>query len=338
MSQSDLGTAAPAGTGPFTPTFDRTLSRAPVHKAGPEAVWLTDLARLGDHHYICAGQVPRAHTYVNDAIPPLHTYYDLGLLTELGRQAGIAMMHEYEGAPVDWATVFMKFDLELVGPVANERTPGPVPATVEVTFHNREEKENSFSIFGTSTFAVDGVVRATAATLAAAYEKGPYKEWRREMRAEKTLTGHGPRAVEPIAPERVGRRDPANVMIGELQAGEEPGSYECPAVIDQLHPHFFEHPMDHIPGVAHLEILRQAALVAATAWHGVSPVGATITSCRTRFKGFAELELPVDCRIEVGTAEQTTDGATDVAVRLALVQPGDPSVTTARMIVRTLPA
>lgn len=333
MSQSGPGTTTPAGSEPFTPSFDRTIPRGLVHKAGPEAVWLTEIAQVGDHHYLCAGQVPRVHTYVNDAIQPGYTYYDLGLLTELGRQAGIATMHAYEGAPVDWATVFMKFDLELVDPVPNDRSPGPVPAMVDVRYPNRETEDGTLTVGCELTFEIDGVVRATSTTMASAYEKGPYRAWRGEMRDAKPLADHEPRVVKPIAPERVGRRDPDNVMIGELHPAEGSGTYECAAHVDQLHPHFFEHPMDHVPGVVHLEVMRQAALVAAEQHQGVSPVGATIVSCRTRFAGFAELELPLDCKVKVGEAAPG-DGPPSVPVRLVLSQPGQEAVTTAAMVVR----
>src|SRR5690606_27076966 len=118
---------------------DRTVPRALVHKAGPEAVWITDLEKVDADHYHCVGQVPRAHSYINDAVPPLHTYYDLGLLSELGRQAGIATMHEFEGVDVKAPTVFMKFDLAVVDPVLpNDRTPAPVTAEMDITYLNRE--------------------------------------------------------------------------------------------------------------------------------------------------------------------------------------------------------
>jgi 2-oxo-3-(phosphooxy)propyl 3-oxoalkanoate synthase len=329
---SETGTLQDEAT--FAPTFDRTIPRKLVHKAGPEAVWLTDVVRVGEHRHLCAGQVPRAHTFVNDAIPPRFTYYDVGFLTELGRQAGISTMHQFEGAPVDWATVFLKFDLQLEEPVPNDRTPGPVPAVVSVEFRNHEYEEGSLTVFTEMTYEIDGVVRARSTSLAAAYEKAPYTAWRQEMRSTKPLGEHPVPAVAPITPERVGRRDPDNVMIGELRAGESPGNYRCQARIDQLHPHFFEHPMDHVPGVVHVEVLRQAAIAAAVEHHDLSPVGATIMSCSTRFAGFAELELPVDAHIEVKDPKRQTDETVDVAVRLTLAQPGDPTVTSARMVVR----
>ncbi|MEX0659428.1 MAG: AfsA-related hotdog domain-containing protein [Egibacteraceae bacterium] len=335
---TDAETSPPDGASttadPSEPAFDRSIPRKLVHKAGPEAVWLTEIAQVGEHHYRCAGHVPRTHTLVNDAAEPAHTYYDLAFLTELGRQAGIATMHEYEGAPVDWATVFLKFDLELVDPVPNARSPGPVPVIVDVRYRNRETEEGGLTVLAELTFEIDGVVRARATSMASAYEKGPYKAWRRDMRDDKPLTDHEPRVVEPIAPERVGRRDPDNVMIGELRNGAAPGAYRCAAHVDTLHPHFFEHPMDHIPGVVHLEVMRQAALVAAHDHHGVSPAGATIASARTKFLGFAELELPLDCDVAVGRATPEQDGVLAVPVSLTLSQPGNPKVTTARMVVR----
>lgn len=58
-----------------------------------------------------------------------------------------------------------------------------------------------------------------------------------------------------------------------------------------------------------------------------------IASCRTRFAGFAELELPLDCQVKVGEAPPG-DGPLSVPVSLVLSQPGQDRVTTAAMVVQ----
>lgn len=317
-------------------SFDTTIPRQLVHKAGPEAVWLTSIEPVGEHRYVAAGHVPRAHSFINDALPPLHTYDDVSLLAELGRQAGIGSMHAFEGVPNDWATVFLKFDLELTDPQPNDPSPAPVPVVVTVDYTNRVRgDEGILSDVGASmTFEIDGQERATSRTLASAREKDGYRAWRDEVRAAKPLAGPGdPPLPEPVAAERVGRRNPDNVLIGELAATGEAAAFTCDVRVDRRHPHFFEHPMDHIPGVVHIEAGRQAALAAAAAVHGLEPAGAVVLESRSRFRGFAELERALTCSITVGAA-RPVGSQVDVPVELRFSQPGDNRVTDTSLVLR----
>src|SRR5690606_5643708 len=142
-------------------------------------------------------------------------------------------------------TVFMKFDLAVVDPVVpNDRTPAPVTAEMDITYLNREFADGVLStVFAETTFTIDGVLRATSTSLAAAHERQGYKAWRQEMKAARPPMPIP--EVVPIDPARVGRRLVENVLIGELATTG--ADFTCPVLVDQLHPHFFEHPMDHIP-------------------------------------------------------------------------------------------
>ena len=334
--RSGAATATPPGeTTGQAPGFRRSIDRSLVHKAGPEAVWLSDTYKVSDDVYVCHGQVPRAHLFVNDLVPPLLTYDDLSFLSELGRQAGISTMHEFEGVPVDWATVFLKMSLTLTDPQPHEPTLKPVPTTVTVSYTNRELDEDGVltTVGADLTFEVDGVVRATSSILASAYPKVPYKAWRADMRAAKPLDEHPVVDVPPLAPDQVGRRLVENVLIG-APSSVDGRTYTLPVRVDQLHPHFFEHPMDHIPGVVHLEAGRQAALLAASESEGLDPAGAVVARCSARFAEFAELELPLDCSASVGDPRPADGDLVDVPVKLTLSQPAEPVVTTMRLTMR----
>src|SRR6266511_1498325 len=57
--------------------YEMTLPTKLVRKAGIDSVLLTDIVALGDNRFACAGQVPRAHSLVNDAVAPRYEFYDV---------------------------------------------------------------------------------------------------------------------------------------------------------------------------------------------------------------------------------------------------------------------
>jgi 2-oxo-3-(phosphooxy)propyl 3-oxoalkanoate synthase len=312
-------------------SFDRTIPRALVHKAGPEAVWLTELAHLGDDAYVGVGQVPRSHSYLDDRIGDSYSHCDLAFLVEIARQTGIAVTHHYLGVPVNHPTIFMKLGMEVTDPSPTAWTPAPAPAAVQLRVVGVEEREGVPESFaGELDFVIDGRHRARTTALWAAHEPAGYKAARAEGRQARPLDTPGT-APEPLAPERVGRRNPDNVVIGELERDGK--VYGCGVVVDEQHPHFYEHPVDHIPGVLMLEAFRQAATAAAADAHGLTAAGAVVTRCDARFSDFAENELPLHCEAAVGEAEDEGD-AMAVPVRLRLDQPGTPRAAQGNLTVR----
>lgn len=61
------------------------------------------------------------------------------------------------------------------------------------------------------------------------------------------------------------------------------------------HPYFFEHPVDHVPGLALIEAGRQCGLAVAHRFYGVPLEGYAffIQDLHAHFDSFAELEAPV---------------------------------------------
>lgn len=106
-----------------------------------------------------------------------------------------------------------------------------------------------------------------------------------------------PAAVGRPEPAAVGRRDARNVVITTPRPhGPHLGAR---IVCDRHDPVFFDHPLDHLPGMLLLEAGRQLAL-AAVAEATAVPAGQWVaTACRARFLRFAELAQPVWCRGQV---------------------------------------
>jgi hypothetical protein len=100
----------------------------------------------------------------------------------------------------------------------------------------------------------------------------------------------------PLEPELVGAHDPGNVVLGDPQ---EPGGW--PLRVCPEHPVFFDHPLDHVPGMLILEALRQAGR-ARIAWPA-----AQVMACEATFERYVELDVP--CLLSSELLEQGDETA-----------------------------
>ena len=94
---------------------------------------------------------------------------------------------------------------------------------------------------------------------------------------------------DPIAPERVGRRNPLNVVISQLNTAETPTAQVTPKVANKA---LFDHAYDHIT----MQILTEAARQLYLVTRPDSEQAPEISSIRGNFLAFAELDSPVQIR------------------------------------------
>ncbi len=115
-----------------------------------------------------------------------------------------------------------------------------------------------------------------------------------------------------VPKELVHKHRDENVFVARVEPAVE-GRTDDLAVqlyIPPDHPYFFEHPLDHVPGIALIEAGRQAGLVVAHRFYGLPLEGYScfITDLHSSFHTFAELDTPVighfyvtDLRMKRGT-------------------------------------
>ena len=87
-----------------------------------------------------------------------------------------------------------------------------------------------------------------------------------------------------------------NVLVSRIEplAAGQPDSFLCQLFFDPKHAFFFEHPLDHVPGLMLIEAGRQAAIAIAHLYLGVSHDTVFIVNkLNTEFKTFAELDKPL---------------------------------------------
>lgn len=230
-----------------TPSFSNTVPRELVHRRAISEVFMTDIHRLGDGRYLAAAQWPRLHPFFLSG----GGAYDTALIAESLRQATILVAHAMEGVPL--GQVFLMPDMAVQSMVGHSSDPG-TPAEVQVLIDASVPRRNAHgpgALQVKARFDVGGRTIATGTAGARLMDPGSYAR----MRLRAGADGPSPQ-TEPLPPGLVGHRFSHNVVLGH----EGPGG-SWPLHVDGSNPTFFDHPLDHVPGLLMVEAVRQALRV-----------------------------------------------------------------------------
>jgi hypothetical protein len=275
---------------------------------------------LGDNRFACAGQVPRAHSLVNDVVAPRYEFYDVALMTELGRQSAIAAVHRHLEVPFEDKLIFTSLDHTAIDPQPNDFMPMPVPIEIYVTVEPTYEDDMMVAAKTHFTYEIDGKVRVRTTHGSKLLTGADYKAFRSGYRARKAIDSKPLEEVlgePPIDPAGVGRLNPRNVFIAAPR--EVDGGYETLILPDQENTLFFDHPDEHVPATQLIEALTQVAIACAARTHGLAPQTAVVTGFRSHFLAFAELDSPLMCEAKLGEPS-SDDGYVHVPLKLTLRQ------------------
>lgn len=265
-------------------SFESTVPRAMVHRHAVSEVFLTDSARCAEHGFLVAAHLPTSHGFFGDQARP--GFADPQFFVEVSRQACVLLAHRYYGVPRGYGFVFRRSTTRVLDREALRlgAHPARVVLAVEVT-DVRHRHEHTHQMDLAVRVEVDGrtAIRFTGTQLMLP------RETFTQLRAAgiaRTVPGRqdGPR----LDPGRVGRRDPANVVLSPTAVD---GVFEL--VVDRAHPVFFDHPQDHVPGLLLVEAFQQAAFAA------LGDPGAGLESLDVAFERFVELDATVEVRTEV---------------------------------------
>jgi hypothetical protein len=289
------------------------VPRQYVHRAAVSEVLLTGWRPAAQPDaFVVGAQWPRGHSLFAQS----GGYQDPMLLVESVRQIGSLLSHAEFAAPFGH-----QFLMRSIWFTATTDMFVATPAPTEVELHTvcRDIVRRANSLAGMCyevTAMVDGVALATAGASFKCTGPGVYKRLRGERRTRvDRLPGL------PIAPARVGRSSTEHVVLSE-DTGGSGDRWELR--VDCDHPIFFDHPVDHVPGMMLLEAARQAA-------HATTGMtDALVLDLDSSFDRYAELDEP--CYIEASPVG--VDDAGHVQVQVRGLQSGE-TVFTARLTLRT---
>ncbi|MFF3909993.1 ScbA/BarX family gamma-butyrolactone biosynthesis protein [Streptomyces sp. NPDC001848] len=280
--------------------FDCRVPRRSVHKSAAGEVLLSDAVRLGDERFAVAASWHRDHFLAHlggHASDPV-------LLAETVRQAAIYLSHRFHGVPYGHPFVLGGLAVDLDEPLPG-MVSGPLALRLEASCRRREER-------GRVALGLDVVVHTEDRPLGRARVHWSVMEARRYAVLRKrgavdrdSVPVLDDAGIVALPPASVGQRYDRDVLLA-ADAERLEGWW---LRLDHGHPVLFDHPSDHIPGMALVEAFRQAAR-AAVADHGPDPLGAQrrLESLSVTFSSFGELDLPVFLTAEPADDQGTARG------------------------------
>lgn len=276
------------------PSFEATVPCQFVHKRAVEETVLTDLVVREDGRRVLAcAQLPRSHALYNEVENGFH---DLLLILEAGRQGTTIYGHGLLDVPEGTAFVMSGLRCEVVDLEALRQGEGPAELVIEVPLgevrRDRRGRTRGYTLSGPGV--IDGRRALEFSGEALLIPEALYERVR-SVRVDNG--GEDTVAPEPVDPARVGRRLPRNVVVGDVAGGGE--ELSCRLIADTTHPSFFDHPLDHVPGMLMLETARQAALLHAGQL-GWSATATVLDACEAHFTQYAALSPPASCRVRAG--------------------------------------
>ncbi|GAB7105164.1 ScbA/BarX family gamma-butyrolactone biosynthesis protein [Streptomyces phaeofaciens JCM 4814] len=264
------------------PTLTATVPRQLVHRAAVAETLLTGWRRTGADRFAVSVQWPRAHGL---HVSPDWSAYDPLLVVETVRQAGTLIAHaEYE-VPLDHQFVLQEFQVDTV---AAQLDVGPLPAEPEITLVFTDVRHRGRRLAGaryTAHVLRDGARVASADVAFTSVGPSVYRRLRGGRSPETVTALPVPPGLPPAAVDRV---LPTDVV---LAATGDPDRRRLR--VDTAHPVFFDHPLDHVPGMLLLEAARQAARLRR-------PDGQVPVAYHALFHRYAELDEPIWIDIKGG--------------------------------------
>ncbi|MDX2591371.1 MULTISPECIES: AfsA-related hotdog domain-containing protein [Streptomyces] len=287
-----------------------TVDRRYAHKESGEDVFINDVARHpGTGMLTAVGTLPRAHRYFSDSVIDR---YDALHLAEFMRQGVEVIAHTLLGVPLTHQFVLRTVDLRISEPAAAVSAEHAV-----IVFSEELVRRNGSSVpyaaAGPVHCVVDGRPLARCDGLVGFLAPETYSAMRGEDGRRRPEAPVG--RVVPERPQRVGRRFPENVFIGQVTGPVREAS--C-LLLPQTPPTFFDRPLDHYPGMMIAEGARQLAVLSFAEATG-TPVDRVHTQdTALDFTSFAELDTPPALRIVSWVASETA-GAGDAGAEITVV-------------------
>ncbi|MFC6356208.1 ScbA/BarX family gamma-butyrolactone biosynthesis protein [Luethyella okanaganae] len=226
-------------------TFDQAVSRQLVHKRSTGEVLPTDLFVRGPDAFEVALQWPRRHGMYS--VSPLNS----PLVAESIRQVTVYVLHA--GLDVPLGTRFlmtgMGFELRRAAIARPRGKAIEIRASTRTANVRRSGGGALRGVRIDARFTDDDGLVATGHGDAVLVDECTYRRMRGEFISAAMPAERG---SPPVAAAAVGRTTPEDVVVSAAPDGVH-------VSIDPGNPYFFDHELDHVPGVALIEACRQMA-------------------------------------------------------------------------------
>lgn len=301
--------------------YDATVPRGLVHRKAVAEVFVTDSRQVEENVYDVAAQLPRGHVMLEDRT------YDVPIVVEACRQAGVLISHRHLDVPQDQAFVMRHIGLDIAEPAALRQGDEPARMLIRVDVDLRTSRSGRIQGYDfVGRISINGRDLGTAHGSLFFMSKKAYRVVRANGRAALDIEGTAQPQPSPCDPAAVGRRDHRNVVISEPVQRPENG-WSATVVADHGHPHLFDHPLDHLPGNLLVEASRQLAVVSAARSGGLAPSTLFPISIAAEFTTFCENDLTTVVEAEPAPFRKDDKLGPVAAVDVRVLQKGDSCAT-----------
>ena len=261
------------------------MSRDLVHRASVAEVLLTAAARTGSDGIAVAAQWPRGHSVFGCDLRGRH---DSMVVLETMRQAGICGAHLLYEVPTDAQFVMANIGYHWQDARAPLSVTAPADITCQLTYTDLRRRRGAVDGFAVAaSFSHQGAAFAEAHGRGRILTASQYGALRSRRPVGDPAAPFVGEVCHP-APAAVGRRREEDVAIAVDGQGRVLVSLRHPA-----HPVYYDHPLDHVPGLLLAEAAQQAARL-HTGW-----VDRVLVGCELFSAAFTEPDLPasVECAV-----------------------------------------
>ncbi|WKK25787.1 ScbA/BarX family gamma-butyrolactone biosynthesis protein [Streptomyces olivoreticuli] len=266
-----------------------------VHKSDPAEVRLTSWCRTGPHAFRIGTRRPAGDELRHGrggSTDPL-------LFVETVRQTFPLLCHVAYGVPLGHQLIWQRFSYRIQNHAYDTQLPDGEVALYVECFDIVLRRERLTALSMRFRMMRGDVLLATAETRFAVQTPGVYRRLRGTHADATDAMLRALPAPAPLSHELVGRRDAEDVALSP--AGSPPaGAHRWQLRVVTTHPVFFDHPVDHAPGILLIEAAHQAACVTA----GGLPADITALDCE--FTRYVELDAP--CLLTATALETAADG------------------------------
>lgn len=268
-----------------------------VHRRHADQVLLTGIRQVEEHTFTVTARWPGGHQFHG---PVTGAWSDPQLLIETIRQAGLLLCHESYALPLK-----QRFVLQGVSCAADEEKLlpqfEPTDLRLEVSCAEVQARGDVLKGMRMTAEVYRDEERVGVGTLPFTCLPPPVYA---RLRGEVPFSDDPglPALPAPVSSWSVGRVRSRDVLLA-------PTAWDATweLRVERDHPVIYDHPLDHVSGMAIIESMRQAAQLATGLPLAQSP------SLETSFTRYVEHSTP--CLITTGTPEQLGDGRVAVSVQ-----------------------
>ncbi|WP_405160968.1 hypothetical protein OG203_31970 [Nocardia sp. NBC_01499] len=274
-------------------SYRRTVDRALLHRRAASEVFITDGRAAAGDGYAVAAKLPTAHPYYGDHLAG-SALVDPVLLLECCRQAETYSGHVFEGVDADQKFILRSWSMWLPGLVAPTVRQTSTHLSMLVTTRRRRTDGRAPRTLGYDITMTLGEQVIGGVTIEVGYlSSSAYAHLRGSGRTgAPVLSTEAVATPATVAPELVGRTNPANVLLRDPVLRDGGARATVRLAVDNRS--MFDHPQDHLPGMVLTDAAQQLCLLAGRALFGDAPARTAMVGFDLAFSKYAELDAPTE--------------------------------------------